>query len=499
MEFLDPEAERRHRILLLIGYCLISIAIVFAGLILLYWSYGYSLTNKGEVQQNGIVFVSSQPDGATITLNGQANPDKTNARLSLAASNYAMRVSLAGYRDWQHTVKVQGGDVQRYMYLKLFPTKLTTTPLKSFETTPVLSTQSLDRRWVLVKAADNAGGFVLFDTKRPEKPVATELVLPAEVFTAGEAHTWTAVDWASDNQHVLLDHGYTVSGVSAHEYILFDRATPSQSQNLTRVLGLSAEEELTIRDKKYDQYYDYNKQTHILRAVDITGKSLASPFNYVLAYKTYGSDKVVYVTDVTENGQQLSGKVNVVLVQGSQRLVLKQLPVSSAGYVMEIMIYDNVRFIAFGNKDGKGIYLYRNPFDQGVSGGTLPTVWRYLRLDNPASLSVSPNAQFILAQSGQSMLVYDAYRAEVKRFTLAGAIDAPQTKVRWMDGYRLVYVSNGKVRVVEYDNQNDTILQAALPAFFPYFSSNYNYAYSLAAGEGAAVQLTSTPLVIVKQ
>lgn len=498
MEFLDPEAERRHRILLLIGYCLISIAIVFAGLILLYWSYGYSLTNKGEVQQNGIVFVSSQPDGATVSLDGQPNPDKTNARLSLAAGNYAMRVSLTGYRDWQHTLKVQGGDVQRYMYVKLFPAKLATTALRNFESSPLLSTQSLDRRWILVKAADTAGGFVLFDTKRPEKPVITDLTLPADVFTTGDSHTWTAIDWASDNQHVLLDHSYTTSTANAHEYILFDRAAPSQSQNLTRVLGLSAEEELTIRDKKYDQYYDYNKQTHILRAIDIAGKPLAAPFNYVLSYKTYGSDNVVYVTDVAENGQQLSGKVNVVLVQDSRRLVLRQLPVSTAGYVTEMMQYDNVWFIAFGAKDGKGIYLYRNPLDQGVSGSTFPDVWRYLRLDNPASLSVSPNAQFILIQSGQSMLVYDAYRAEVKRFTLAGTIDAPQTKVRWMDGYRLVYVSNGKVRVVEYDNQNDTVLQAALPAFFPYFSSNYNYAYSLAAGEGAAVQMTTTPLITVK-
>lgn len=499
MEFLNPQAERRHRILLFIGYGLVAIAIGLIMQLFLYRLYnGYSVDMKGKVQQSGIVFVASQPNGAVISLNGLATA-KTNARLSLNAGEYDLRIKAAGYREWRHEVKVYGADVQRFMYAKLFPTKLTTSTVKTLDTTPLFISQSPNRRWLLMKEA-NVNTFMLYDLKRPDSPTMTELTVPLDtVITAGDgAQSWAVVEWASDDQYALLNHTYTSGETTSHEYILLDRTAPDSSQNLTRTLALTADEDLTLFDKKYDQYYGYNKQTKVLRAFNTSGKQLADQLEHVLAYKTYGSDTVLYVSDLPESGKQEAGTVNVVLRQGSRRLVLRRLSATSPGYLLDVTRFNSAWYIAAAATDGKGAYLYRDPLNQSLTGTALPQVWRFLRLQNPASLSISTNAQFIFAQSGQDSVVYNADTLETKRFTLARALDAPQLKARWMDGHRLTYVSGGKLVVVEFDNQNAVELQPALPQFGAYFSADYDYSYALTPGDGAAVQLTSTPLTVKK-
>lgn len=497
MEFLNPQAERRHRILLLIGYGLVAIAIALIAQLFLYRLYrGYSVDIKGNVQQSGIVFVSSTPTGASINLNGRRAAD-TNARLSLNAGTYDMRITAAGYREWRHEVKVYGADVQRFTYAKLFPSKLTTTVTTTVAAEPQLVSQSPSRRWLLFQGT-SANAFVLYDLRRADKPVVTNLTVPFDtVVTSGDgAHAWAAVEWASDDQYVVLSHTYTIGETTSREYILLDRTAPDASRNLTQTLSLKAEEELSLFDKKYNQYYSYNTQTKILRAFSESNKQLADQLEHVLAYKTYGSDTVLYISDLPETGKQEAGTINVMLRQGSRRLLLRRLPVSPSGYLLDIARFDSTWFVAAATSDGKGIYLYRNPLSQSLSGTELPQPWRFLRVQNPASIDISTNAQFILAQNGQECIVYDADNAETKRFTLAKPLDTPQRAVTWMDGHRLQYVSGGKVAVVEYDNQNAVELQPALPQIGAFFSPDYDYSFAFASGDGTAVQLTSTPLTV---
>ena len=296
MEFLDPKAEHRHRILLLIGYGLIAIAIGFASLIMLYYSYGYSLGSEGEVKQNGLVFISSTPEGATLTLNGERESEKTNARLTLQSGDYSVRLDAEGYRTWQHDFTVQGGDVQRLDYAMLFPKELKTTEVASFTSAPVLASQSPDKRWLLLKPND-AGSprlFTLYDLKSPDKPVVQEVTIAEGISTTSTgAESWLPISWANDNRHLLLRHTYTLNGAEGHEYIMFDRGDGALALNLTSKFSLAATDELTLFDQKYDKFYAYNSETKILRSFDSDGKTLVDAVERVRAYKTYGSDTIL--------------------------------------------------------------------------------------------------------------------------------------------------------------------------------------------------------------
>ena len=64
---------------------------------------------------------------------------------------YHLKLQRDGYRDWQRTIEVEGGDVQHFDYPLLIPSKLTSKKLQTFATAPGLGTQSPDRRWLMVQ------------------------------------------------------------------------------------------------------------------------------------------------------------------------------------------------------------------------------------------------------------------------------------------------------------------------------------------------------------
>src|SRR5438128_1981144 len=99
MDFLDPKKQRAHMIRLIVGYVLIGVAILIATLILLYQAYGFGLGKDGEIIQNGLVFVSTQPSGADIYIDGKHKDSRTNTRLQLPEGSYQLELRREGYRQ----------------------------------------------------------------------------------------------------------------------------------------------------------------------------------------------------------------------------------------------------------------------------------------------------------------------------------------------------------------------------------------------------------------
>jgi hypothetical protein len=83
MDFFDPKKQKMHAIRLGVGYALIGLALVLATTILLYQAYGFGIDRRGNVIQNGLVFLSSQPKGAAIYVN---NKPAASTRCALSAT-----------------------------------------------------------------------------------------------------------------------------------------------------------------------------------------------------------------------------------------------------------------------------------------------------------------------------------------------------------------------------------------------------------------------------
>lgn len=485
MDFLDPKKQRKNTITLYLGYLLIGIAIVFSTIVLIYQANGFEVDKKGKLVQNGLVFYSSQPNPASIYIDGVKQPQQTNSRLSIAAGQYKVRLSRDGYLDWQHALSVQGGDVQHYDYPFMIPKTLAPKAYgTAYATAPSVMTQSRDKRWLVVQPNADTPTFEVYDLKNPTA-APTPIIIPTEVAPTGTA-SWKALQWADDNQHILLSR---TEGANV-TYLLLDRADAQQSKNLTTALSLPAGAILSLNNNKHDQYYLHNPATGELSTISLAAPLPTVVAKNVQAFKSYGNSTILYATTTDAP----AGKIAVNMLAGGRTFFLRNLTAGGT-YLLDMAGYSGTPYVVIGGSADNSVYVYKDPEAQLRGGAKLAVAMRALRVPNPQFLAFSPTAQYIMVQGGASVAVYDIYQQRLHIYKEAAPLDAPQTHANWMDGNRLVYVSDGKLQMHDFDQTNAHALSAALPEYLPAFSPDYKYVYTLAPATGGT-QLLQTPLLI---
>jgi len=485
MDYLDPHKERRHQVVIMVGYVLIAIAIALGTRLLLLQAYGFGLGKDGIIIQNGLTYFSSQPHPARIFLNGKLEPTATNTRLFLPAGIYQAKLDRAGYRLWNRTIELQGGDVQHFDYPLLIPKQLTTKKIQDYTAIPGLFTQSPDRRWLLVEEPKSMTDFKVYDLKNPARPPLA-LSLPATLLTKATAgENWQLEEWGDDNVHVVLQHNYD----GKTEFILLNRTDAIQSVNLNNTLA-SNPAKLTLDNKKYDRYYLYDT-SGALRTATLSAPTPVPLLEHVLAYQSYGSNSVLYVTD---NGAP-AGKVLVKLQTGSQTYNLRSLPAGTT-YLVNLTQYSGTLYVALGAVSENKVYIYADPVGQLQSQPKQAlTPAQVLHVNGPNYLGFSNNAQFISVEGGNQFGVYDIQNTKGYSYVTPAPLDAPQVHAAWMDGDRLAYVSGGKLLEFDYDGTNLQTLMPADSKFLPAFAPDFKNVYDVAPNAGTA-ELTQTSLLI---
>lgn len=481
MEFLDPKQHRAHLIRLFIGYVLIAIALVLTTIILLYQARGFGFKD-GEVIQNGLIFISSQPNPAEIYVNGEKHKEQTNVRLLMPAGQYSFELKREGYRSWKRAINVEGGTVARFDYPILFPSKLTTETVQAYDTKPLLFTQSPDRHWLLVQTGASFANFSLYDLTRPDQ-APLNLALPQGMIETSGTHQWKVVEWASDNQHVLLQHLATNNGVQTSEYIVLDRESTQNTHNLTDAFGFSPDK-VELRGQKFDQYFVYRQQERVLTTASLDQPQPQTFANDVLAFKTAGADRVLYVTDQGA----ASGKVAIKLQEGDNTYVVRQVA-AGPSYLLDLARYDGAWYIVAGAPSENRTYVYKDPAEKLRSRPDDPLVpVQVFKLANPTFASVSKNFRFMMTQAGQQIAMYDAETDKGYVYTLQKPLDMPTGHVEWLDGFRMVYASSGTSVVFDFDNANQETLVASDATYLPVFDPDFETFYTLAPQTAADSQ-----------
>lgn len=489
MHYMDPLLRRRHAVRLMVGYVLVGCAIVMITVVLLFMAYGFGYKD-GKVIQSGLAFLSSTPHPADIYIDGQRYKDATDTRLVLPGGSYTVRMHRDGYRDWQHTVTVPGGQVVSYVYPFLFPGSLTTGTVREYTAKPLLTAQSTDRRWLLVARSLSPLTFDLYDLQHQEQPPQT-LQLPGKLLSAGKAQALEAVEWSADGSSVLLRHRYS----GKYEYILLERSDPAHSVNLTKLLSLpTANVGVSFSNNRHDQFWVLDKTAHTLARASVQQPALQPYLSNVLAFAASGADTVLYATPDTADHT----KVDITLRDSGRTYAIRHAP-AGANYLLGLTRYAGNLYAAVSNSAEAAAYVYENPAQQ-ISNARLGVAVpaRTFHMAAPGYLAFSPSGQYVMFEHGTSIAVYDAGLAQGSIYTLPGPLDTPQAHVSWLDGARLTYVSGGQLTVSDYDGTNRQTLIAADARYQPYLDTAYKTLYALtpAASNAAHELLTSTSLRI---
>lgn len=486
MDFLDPEKKRSHQRRLFLGYFLIGVGIILGSVILVFLTYGFDVDRRtGQVIQNGLIFTNSSPESATIYLNGKDN-GSTEKRLTVPAGSYSMELKRDGYRTWKRSFNLEGSSIERLVYPKLFPTKITTVSQQSFTAIPSFSTQSLDRKWIVVAQPGSLTKFDVFNANDP-KVVTTAIALPADVITVStEAQALTLVEWSSDNRHVLLKHTFG----AAQEFIVMDREAPENSLNLNKHLAINPTT-FSLRDKKFDQLYVYDAPTKVLSSVNTKTKVNTVVLNDVMAYKSHGESTLLYTTTDTKDQQK-----SVVKLLDDKKTYTLRRGLLNESYLLNLARFDNKWYVVVGATSEGKVYIYRDPMTQQASDSKeVPSLFTALIMTQPSQVTFSANTRFIMTQSGRKFAVYDAETNRRYYYESPLSLTA-ESKATWMDGHRLQVIQDGKVVVFDYDGINQQSLVPLLAGTLPYFDRDYTRLYTLApvGGDPAKATLTRSDL-----
>lgn len=467
MDFLDPKKKRAHSIRLFVGYFLVGIAIIISTFILVLATSGYGFDRKtGQVIQNGLVFIDSNPVSARININGE-DRGTTDRRYVLEEGDYSITLSRDGYRDWSRDITVSGGSIVRLVYPFLFPAELVRRDVHIITSDLDIASQSPDRKWVVLHTPAAPKNFVLIDTSTKEN-AATLLSIPDEVLPSQPNQKVEVVEWSTDNVHMLLK----VTSDTGVQFVVFNRDSPSESINITTVLG-GGFDKMILRDKRYDKYYAYTA-SGLLQSADLQTKILTVVSNHVVDFWPHGDDTILYLrNDAT------TGLVDVLMMQDEVEYKIRTLP-NGDSYVLDIADYDGDRYVAVGSTADSRAYLYKNPIDKlKHSPEEPPQPFASLKVDSPArSLTFSTNARFVALQGGSSFALYDFERNRQYRYD-SGLVPDEGGRATWMDGHRLAVINSGALHVFDFDGTNAQELVPADPRFRPFFSGDYKSLFTV--------------------
>jgi len=469
MDFLDPQKKRQRTIRLMVGYVLVGIAIALASLVLLLQAYGYDLNRQtGQVIQNGLVFVASHPVSANLYLNGVAK-GTTSTKLTIQAGQYSVALKQKDYRTWQRTITLQGGTVERLVYPVLFPAKLVTTDTQLYSSVPSFATESPDRQWLLVQQTGSFTTFDNFDLNNPTT-APTTVSLPADLLTQSTGpESLAMVEWSTDNRHVLIKHTYS----GGDEFIMVDRQDPGSSYNVNKQFNVTPSS-VALHNKRFDQLYIYDAAAKTVQEADTKTSQLTPLLANVINFKPYGADTILYATD----DSQTPGKNAIKIWDGKQSYLIHYYP-SAASYGLDMASYSGHNYVVVAPTGGGAAYIYKDALDQAKKTNKAAAAFTDLRLDQPAFVSFSANAQFILAQSGPNFAVYDIDSGQRYFYELKDEVPITQ-KAIWMDGDRILLVLGGKTVVFDYDGINRQDLSASAAGMLPFFDRDYTNLYTIA-------------------
>lgn len=449
MDFLDPSKRRAYNIRLIIGYFLLTIAILLGTIILVYAAYGFGINTKtGQIIQNGLIFVDSQPSGAKIELNGKDINSTTSARLVTESGKYSLSLTKQGYRQWTKDFTLDEHSIQRFTYPLLIPEQPVVKVIKDYAGLPAVITQSPDKHWVVALEVDSATGVSFLDevdTSNPSKAV-NRLAIPAGVFRH-IGGSFAAVEWSTDNSHFLISH--TFDGGS--EFALLNRANIADSQNINGLLNQNPAK-VSLVNKKGDQLYIYDNQTRDLKIANVS-KATLSPalLKNVVEYKSLANNLIIYVTDAGV----AAGQVEVHLFDGSSDYKLSTINQKSS-YVLDATTYQGHWYYAVTSVSGSSLNIYEDPISD-IKNPAIEKAIVVEALSLPAfdNVSFSSNGRFLVANQSNSFVGYDFDSKTKFKFGLSSA---PLGGFQWLDNYHLGTTLLDNLTIMDFDGANQQAL-----------------------------------------
>ncbi len=307
------------------------IVIVFSAGVAIFFAKGYSISTKEKrIVGTGIVTIASEPDAASIFIDGHLTT-ATNATISsLSPKTYSIKVVKEGFIPWEKSVTVKEGLVTELKII-LFPAIPTIYPLTfTGVTTPILSPDGSKLVYIVPSSSAKKNGIWVWTMKN--QPIAfVRSSEPHQIASNVVIDFSKAIlRWSPDSKQVLAT-------VANNNYLLESESLNNDPRDITPTLlatingweedtraknnaGILAIKDANLRKIASDSAvinWSPDETKFLARKDPITDKELASKEG-VSGVKVYDlEDKKEYLLPSARQHLWLPDSRHIILVEDS--------------------------------------------------------------------------------------------------------------------------------------------------------------------------------------
>lgn len=473
-------SKRKKAIIRLVNYALMTLAVISLSIVCVFLILGYQFnTQKGTIDQGGLVQFRSFPSGAKITLDNQVLSFQTPGKQNILAGKHTALMQRSGYHDWSKSFSIKPGELRWLNYARFIPTKMTTNQAAEL---PTLSDAlpSPNRQWMAVLADSSQPVVTMYDLRDAKNIVSTQLTLPATALGSvpeGATQTFSLVEWDFGARFVLLKR--TIN--DKVEYIRVERSDAKTATNITELFNLPFSD-MHFSGTSGNNFYGLNGTD--LRYVDIASKVVSQPLvTNVKEFRLYKEKDIAYVS--AEKDVQTVG-----VMRDNKKTIVRTYPSIDSVHV-DLSSFSNNDYLALTHN--LKLEILKDPLDNADSAGRTFASFT-TKLPSVGWLDFSSNGRFVVVGNGVAFETYDIETDEKFASTFQGAVDASKP-LKWLDDYYLTTSANGSVVLAEFDGANSHTITSALPGFSVTVSDNGDYLYSFGkTPTGYALQQTKMNL-----
>lgn len=464
-------SKKKRKLTLFFSYIAMTIAVVIISVVCILLALGYRFDfTSNSVKQGALLQFDSFPNNAQITLDGTVLSFKTAGKHEVDAGTHDVTFSRDGYRNWTKHVTVKAGEVRWLSYARLVPTTVSTSMVKEFEGVAD-ELPSPDRKQIAIIVKADTLNITLVTISDAKKIAYETIAIPAEIVSspAGAAHSYHLVEWNLNSKYLLVRH----DAGTVHEYLRVNVTDSKDIVNLSTKFGVGFSDLHFSSENVF-----YGVENGNLRKFDLDSSTLSQPLaKDVVQMKLYGSSDIAYVRH-TEN-QYVVG----VVTSGTAHKVSTYD--DTAPLLVDITSYFNDRYLAI-TRSGS-FELIKNP--EKAADGDMTKVATLSYPSDLKWLDISSNGRFVITGNGAQFMTYDIELARRTDANFPSLISDPAIAPQWLDSYMLVSTGDNKLRISDFDGENQQIITDALATFPVTLSSDNTLLYNFTKTQSGAMSL----------
>ena len=456
MHYVNNEDKTRQAIQRFIVYGVLGAVVFSMSFLLVLAVRGYDIDRStGQVINNGLIVIESDPRDATVYVNGVEERSTTPTELPLPEGDYEIRIKKDGYLDWVNTISLDAFAVNRINYPLLLPEQIETNSFGSASQPSILAIDPSGEQLIIGGQSKTLPRIRLFQAQGTAASAQSfDLRTVLTQNSEQEYGTTSMVGWRADERALFLRH----FSDDIDELVLIDLRNHSNSRNLnTQFNNNFADVVMSGNTNRFLDVVDGDARLHRLQQ---NTSELLLP-NATQVHEADNQDIFVINNDGTRlSRSQDDGTTFATLVDDIEK-----------GAFVATTRFDGSQYVAL-RRGANQVVIYRDMQDSLVAANTPEKI--ISTNTEVASFEFTAEGQFLLVQSEDEQITFDL--ATNNEFDISlESVD----RMGWLDGHRLYAIRSDMMYLLDFDGTNLHEITSAIASHAPIADGETEYIYSV--------------------